>query len=836
MKVMAKSGKLNHSFVFYLITLWLMSASALAYEINLTRFFSVAQFYHFAFMIVSLALLGYGASGTFWAIFPLKERLFINRKLGWIAAGQAITVIGAYLLANQIPFDSFSIMWDPKQAILLTGQFICLAMPFFCHGLAAGLLLAHIHAHSNKTYAVNLFGSSLGCLIALIAPARLGIEGIVMLCCSIASLAALISFTGEIPKENSNKIGNNAPSFWIGIAISLVFFLISTRDVAARSSENMPAMLPEINLSPYKRLSQALQVPGARVVFHKENPFSRIDVIQDAGTRSLPGLSYRCLGDIPTQDGLLIDGDEISPIIKTKTNPDLFTCLPSSVAFLIHPQAEALLIEPRGGLEILVALALGSKRVSVVEANSLIVEAAAPVYSQSKVHVYSETGRNFLRGTNEMFDIIDYPLTSPYHPVRSGAYSLTEDYRYTVESFTEALAHLNHDGILVITRWLQNPPSEDLKTFATVLTALEKFGGNPASQIAVLRGYNTVTSLVKAQAFSEQEWETIRHFAEEKAFDLVYAQRLDEKESNRFNITLEPIYFRMYNSLANSPQRQAFYQSYPYDISPPTDDRPFFAHFFKWSQIKIILSELGKSMQPFGGAGYLAVISLLILATILASTIILLPLKLRWSSMRKSSNLGENQSYPLSYRQIDTFIYFAMLGMGYLLIEIPLIQQFILFLGHPTYSMTSVLFSLLFFSAIGSAMSMKIPLLKAIFMLTILSMLVPFLLPALFRIVPGLPLAGKLALSSIAIAPLGFLMGIPFPAGINRLSLQGAGSMIPWAWGINGATSVIASVLAALLAISLGFRMVFYSGAVCYGIALLTVLTVRRRRSPLLHQ
>lgn len=178
-----------------------LSASALAFEINLTRLFSVAQFYHFAFMIVSLALLGYGASGTTLSIFPKFKGKNLSQTMGWISSAQAITILGGYLFVNELPFNSFSIAWNVKQAILLTGQFFALALPFFFNGLGVGILLAAAPRVAGRTYAANLLGSAAGCLLALIAPSKTGVEGLMTLCSGLAALSALMCFIMHKPVQ-----------------------------------------------------------------------------------------------------------------------------------------------------------------------------------------------------------------------------------------------------------------------------------------------------------------------------------------------------------------------------------------------------------------------------------------------------------------------------------------------------------------------------------------------------------------------------------------------------------------------------------------------------------
>jgi len=535
-------------------------------------------------------------------------------------------------------------------------------------------------------------------------------------------------------------------------------------------------------------------------------------------------LSYRYLEPLPWQDGLFVDGDDLSALLPKDADLGFSSSLPLALPFELRPGADALILEPRGGLDVLAALALGAKHVTAVEDNPLIVAAAEHIYSQPNVQVVLEADRTYLRRNQRRdYNVIILSLTNAYHPVRSGAYSLAEDYRYTVEAFQDALARLTPDGLLTITRWLQDPPSEDLRTFTLAVTALEKGGANPESQIVAFRGYNTITILVKNRAYTPDELGTIRTFLSERAFDLVYAPDIRLEETNRYNILPEPIYYQTFNDLLKAQPRQAFYDAYPFDVRPSTDDHPFFGHYFKWSQAEQVMAELGRTWQPFGGAGYFVILALLALATILASVIILLPLAVR----RSAKGTGLHQQMSIA----RPLLYFGLIGLAFLLVEIPLLQRFILYLGNPAYALTSVLFSILFFSAIGSRLSNRISHRVALFSLVLIILITSYTLPSVFSLTLGLSLFVRLLLTILVIAPTGFLMGIPFPAGIQWLqSLPTSNQVttehpqIPWVWATNGAASVVASILAALLALTFGFNWVLRLGALCYAGALLTVL------------
>jgi len=807
------------------LSLCLLSAASLTFEINLTRLFPVAQFYHFAFLIVSLALFGFGASGTALAIFPNLGRQRTPQNAGTLPAmpplalATAVSILGAYLLSNWLPFDSFSIAWDRRQVVMLTLNLVALASPFFFSGMAVGLLLSAYPHVAGQVYAVNLAGSALGCLAALAAPSWVGGEGMVVLSCLLSALAGLVC---DLPRRRSQVF------IRLIAAASLILGLL---DLSLRVTGQPTQPLLALRLSPYKGLSYALQYPGAEIIYQRWNAFSRVDVVRSSGIRSLPGLSYRFTQLPPLQNGLLVDGDDLSPVVLPNYDPAFVGYMPGAIAFHLRPRAEALILEPRGGLDVLIALEMGARAVTAVEVNPLIVEAAQTIYADPRVQVVVESDRSYLRRSRERYDVVVLSLANAYHPVRSGAYSLAEDYRYTVEAFQDALARLNPDGLLVVTRWLQTPPSEELRAFALAVTALEHDGRNPADHIIAFRGYNTGTLLINKSPFTPDEVDAVRAFAADRAFDLTYAPGIRPDEVNQYNILPEPVYYQTFTALLTAPARErgAWYATYPFDVTPPTDDRPFFGHFFKWSQAPQVLAELGKTWQPFGGAGYFVVLALLVLAMVMAGVLILLPVAM----VRRRIWKGQDQTHTQRRVSFAALVYFGLIGLAFLLIEISLIQRLILFLGQPAYALTAVLFTLLLFSSLGSHWAPRLSVRLSLAALVALVLSLPWLSSILFSLTLGFTFGWRIAAAVALLAPLGFLMGIPFPQGIHWLE-QETPDLIPWVWGVNGAASVVSSVLAALLALSFGFRWVLMAGAVCYAGAWLTA-GVAALRAPASH-
>ena len=793
--------------------IFLLSMAGLCLEITLTRIFSLAQWYHFAFMAVSIALLGFGASGSFLSLFPDLIKRNLNKRLATLSALLALGILASYLNVNYIPFDSYRIAWDREQILYLAIYYLFLALPFFFSGLAVGALLSAQPEQAGKIYSFNLAGSAVGCVVAVVALPMLGGAGTVMLSALLGALAA-IAFSRS-PISNLQSLISSL------LALALLFITIR------------PPPFLEVRLSPYKGLSQALRYPEAKVVFSRWNAFSRVDVIESQGVKSAPGLSLAYPDTLPLQKGLFTDGDNLSPVTRPE-KLGFIDYLPVSLPYCLWPKARALIIEPKGGLDVLVALHQGASSVTAVESNPLVIEVAKDAfqdpYRDQRVTVVVENGRSYVRHVGERFDVVQVSLADTYRPVTSGAYSLSENYLYTVEAFVDYLAHLSEGGLLVVSRWLQTPPSESLRAGALAVTALEKASlPQPELRIVAIRSWSTLLLLVKNGEFTAGEIEAVKSFCRQRQFDLVYYPGIREAEANRYNAYQEPLYYRAFQSLLFG-DRARFYADYSYDVSPTSDDRPFFFHFFKWSQTPEILQTFGKIWQPFGGSGYFVLVALLILALLASAVLILLPLLFRRKIMlppdlairRPGLDVREPQSNDLAIQaepgkqlRWRVFAYFAMLGLGYLFVEIPLMQHFILFLGHPIYAFAAVLFAILLFSGLGSMVSPRLPLSRILLALIGGIILYPLVLPFVFQLLLGQSLGIRLLISVLSLAPLGFLMGVPFPKGIEIIGRL-APDLIPWAWGINGCTSVLASILSAMLAISFGFSRVLVGASVAY--------------------
>lgn len=831
----------------------LVSAATLTLEIALTRVFSVTQGYHFAFLAVSLALLGFGASGSVLTAWQSRSPATLHHPAPgpWLwAALFALTGLVCYLATNYLPFDSYRLGLDPWQIPMAVLYYLFLAVPFFFSGLMMAHLLALFPEKVGSLYAANLAGSGFGCLLAVAALPLIEGRGIVPLIALMGAMgAALQAHVGGFLLQGTTHRPNLLARRLLPPAIALV---------AAALLLLRPAFL-EPQLSPYKGLSTVLLFPDTRLLSTRWNVFSRVDVVQSSALRSAPGLSLRYKGPLPAQAGVTVDGNNLRGLITAPQAAEFVAYLPTAIAYRLLNRPNVLILEPGGGLDVLAALRLGAKSITAVEANPLLVEAVqrydAGLYSEPEVSVVIESGRSYLRRTTERYDLIHFSLADAFHPVLAGAYSLAENYLYTVEAFQEACDHLTPGGIFMIPRWLQMPPSDDLRAVTIAVAALRAAGVADAAQhLAVLRSFQTMVLLVKRGAWTPEEIAIIRQFCQEQGFDLIYLPGLKAEEANRFNILQEDVYFQGVQRLL-SPEAQRYLAEHPYDLSPPTDDRPFYFHTFKWQQLPLLLAGIGRTWQPFGGAGYLLLPALLVLVTVVSGIAILLPLLL---ARRTDApwDVAADSTRGQSILRKCFFAYFFCLGLGYLFVEIPLMQHFILFLGQPTYAIAAVLGTLLLASGLGSmtvrdgnkgtggqrsrgergqgAKGMGETPLRSLSrhsqMMAILLTLIavyPLLLPGIFHATLGHPLPVRVLVTVALLFPPGFLMGRPFPSGITLVRHRAAW-LIPWVWAVNGFASVVASVLAAILAASWGFSWVLWTGAIAYGCALAAWLIAER--------
>jgi len=794
--------------------IFLVSAATLLFELALTRLFAVAEWHHYAFLAVSVALLGNAMSGTLTA---LLSPIWLRRLDRCAASALPVSVVASYLVLDHLSFDAYQLAWDTHQFAYLLIDYLALVLPFGLSGYLLVRAIGNDAARSHLRYGANLLGGALGGA-AMMALLPLVGERVVLIVAIVGAQGGLLLRLGEEPTATAAR-----GRAWLFAVLSCV--------VCVALLWLRPSWVT-LRVSPYKGLSQALRAQGATPLYQAWNGYSRVDVIASPSLHSAPGLSLAFDGTLPPQLGLLVDADDLSPLAQRASAADeaYLAYLPEALAYRLRPAARALILSPRGGTQVALALHEGAQSVVAVQDNALVLNIVCDRYSaylgglyrDSRVAVLSASGRSGLLRAAGPFDLVVLPLAAPYYPLTVGAYALSENYVYTVEGLSAALAQLDGDGVLVVTRWAQDPPAEALRAAALLVQALGRRGvDDPAAHLIAFRTWNTVTLLASPAPFTTQDVALVRDGCAALGWDLAHYAGMPSTEAGRAIVTSGPTEHDLFEALfaaaeGGSTGLGRFYSTQRYNVSPPTDDRPFFDHYFRWGQLGSIISGLGRTWQPFGGSGYLLVLALLAIAIVLAAVLTMLA----FVAARPCTMAS------MAYRR-RALAYFVLVGVGYMLVEMPLLQQFILYLDHPARAFTVVLSTLLCCSGLGSLLAGRVPLRVALLVLGIVVMLSGLLVRPLAQQTLHWSLEARVAAAIAWLAPLGLLMGLPFGGGLRRLG-EAAPSAMPWVWAANGGASVVSSILATVLALEVGYRAVLGLGAACYLVAALCLWPVVR--------
>ena len=776
-----------------------LSAAVLLLELTLTRVYSVTQGYHFAFLAVSLGLLGFGASGT--VLFVGRE--FLLRKTRILLPLSAflftLTTLGAYWAINTIPFDSYRLIVDREMVGWMTAFYVVQIVPFFFAGLVLGGALIADPANVHRIYGSSLVGAGAGSLFALGGPSSAGPNGALVVVAVLGALAFAALIHGKTAK--------NIAIAGIGV-------------VALVSGGILVPLAVKLEVSPHKALPQLLRQQGARLEETKWNAFSRIDVVESVSLHQAPGLSFSYSGTIPPQLAVTVDADNATSITRsTKEEADFTEYLPVAAAFEILSAPSVLIVEPGGGLDILTALRHGAAEITALSSNPIVADLLREQFRSEIdagiLEVLAGNPRSFLSRSNDRFDLVIIALADSFRPVRAGAFSLSENHVYTREAFSAYFDHLSPDGLLAATRWVQVPPSEEMRMVATVIEVLgDRAGVRSERAIAALRTLQTLTVFARTEDFEGRDLDALRDFARTRQMDLSYLPGIDPDELNRHFVLPEEVYFQGITELLDESRRDDFYAGTEFNVKPLGDDRPFFFHFFRWQQLPDVVGQIGKTFDPFGGAGFLVILLFLGVSVAVSCVLILLPLAIA-RAVPDAHPGGQGRVFHWA-----SLGYFFMLGLAFLWIELPLMQRFILLLDYPIYSFGIVLFAILVFSGLGSILSGRLGRIRnwAPLILAVLAVVygLGFLPP--MDLVLGLPLAARVVVAVVSIAPIGLLMGIPFPAGIRAVEAIRP-ELVPWLWGVNGYASVMGSILAALIALEGGYSAVMLVAAVAYAIA-----------------
>ncbi len=800
---------------FYFLSVALLAGSIIAYEITLVRLFSIAQWHHFAHMIISLALLGFGASGTAisltqrWLMGNQWKSDEIERRFhkAYTICGllYSISVVGCFVLHQYVPFNPLMLVWQPSQVLSIFVLYLILSLPFFFGAACIGLALLRFAGNVNRLYFFDLFGSGIGALGIIVTMYLIPPAQYLTLISAVGFCAVLIANWESWKTRKWRRI---VPI--TGLAAAFIGYLLFN-----------PV---SIKISPYKGLSSTLNFPDAQILNERHSPLGVLHVVRSELIRAVPGLSLNARQPVQPQLGIFTDADGMTAITDFRGDLSKLGYLgdtTSALAYHLIEPPRVLVLGAGGGGDVLNALYHGAVSVDAVELNPQVFELVAKEHedfagdiyapdSPYPVQVHVAEARGFVRAATKQYDLIQIALLDSVSASAAGTHALSESYLYTVEAFTDLYQHLMPGGIISITRWLKTPPRDMIRLFGTAVVALEQSDGAvPAQQLAMIRGWRTGTLLIKKGAFSAADRAAVQNFCRERSFDLAYYPQMPEVEANRYNQLTEPTFFRAAQAIL-SDDREQFYEGYPFNIRPTTDNRPYFFQFLRFDSLVQMVRTVGRSAIPFIEWGYLLLIATLIQAVLAGVVLILIPLF--FLRREDTSTITHNSRFT----NWQVFVYFLSLGVGFMFIEMSFIQKFLLLLANPTYAVAVVLCAFLLFAGLGSLFSLKLraikklrqpPIAVAIGMLSVIALVYLQLLPPIFHRFLASSDTLKIAVSIGLIAPLAFFMGMPFPLGIDRLQRHHP-HLIAWAWGINGYASVVSAILATCLAIAFGFNVV----------------------------
>jgi spermidine synthase len=779
-----------------------LSAAALAFEVLLMRLFSIEQWHHFAYMIISIALLGYGASGT--ALSFLQERLRgrFPQAFTAFAALFGVSAPACFALSRQVPLNSLEIVWDGTQQLLLLLDFVVLAVPFFFAAMAIGLALARRRERIGIVYRSDLIGAGAGAMGIVLALYFFSPATCLKLIAGMGLFAAGLGARDLV-------FPRTVPTALFAAAVALPMLL--------------PAQWVTPQPSPYKGLGLALDVPGGAIIAERSSPLGQLTVVESPTVplRHAPGLSLNATVEPPLQLGVFTDGGAMTAITRFDGRPETISYLdfqPNALPYHLLERPRTLILGAGGGSEVLLARLHGARTIDAVEVNPQMVDLvrrdfadfAGNILSAEGVRVHVAEARSFVSASRERYDLVQVALLDSFSAASAGLYALDESTLYTVEALETYLRRLAPGGLLAITRWLKLPPRDNLKILATAREALDRLDvTNAKRRLALIRGWRTATVLVKNGPLTAADIAAIRTFCRDRSFDVAYYPGMPASEANRYNI-LDRAYLFDGAAALLGPERRRFLREYKFDVSPSTDDRPYFFHFLKWNGLRELVGMRGGSGLPLVEWGYLILLATLVQACVVSVVLVLLPL----IALRRGRAGGRSR----------VFVFFLALGLAFLFIEIASIQRFVLFLGHPVHAVAVVLSGFLMFAGIGSGYVQRVGVVahRAIPAAAagIAAMIVFHLfgLPPLLEWLLPWPEPVKVAATLLFIAPLAFCMGVPFPLGLARIAGE-TPELVPWAWGINGCASVLSAVLATILAIHHGFSVVMVIALALYAVA-----------------
>ncbi len=799
------------------VSIFFVSVAVIALQLMLMRALSVSHYYHFSYLVISTALLGFGASGTFLALFfDLLKRNFFQWNLLFHLLF-LISVPVCYITAQSLPLDTQYVLYSGEQLTMLISYNLLMMIPFFFGGTIIGFMLSYFKKEVPELYGSNLVGSGLGGILALGIMYLVPVYQLPVTVTPIIFVAMVLFYLSGF---NQPQINAKPGLFILFLGIAGTVFSMITD--------------PPDTVDPYKSLSnfQQLERQGdAEHLLQRYGPRGQIDIFASPTFHHTLFASPLATALPPSQLALLNDGEVAGAVfsIDQEEEAAIMDYTPQSLPYRILDNPDVLLLGEVSGLNVWLAKRMGAASVTVIQSNPQIedlfrtdlADRGGAVFRDERVRVITQDPRHYIQQTQASYDLIHFVAGEAIATGTGGLQGLNEDYLLTREAVAIARSRLSESGLISITRGIQSPPRDNIKIFSMFADAITHYSDDfPADHLLVSRNYLAANTMLSNSPLSEDRLQRFSDQSEVLQLDLEYYPGIDSADITQMNVIEGPD-DRNYSYIHHAIQQilfgdaEAFYDDWAYYVRSPTDNSPYFQNFFKWDSLGLFLETYGDDWFQRLELGYIILLITFLQLSVAAFLLIIAPLLFRLPT------------YMAAPKKMPALLYFFAIGTGFMFVEITFIQIFTRFLGDPIVSVSAIFTSILVFSGIGSSIQDKLGLVAvhrmriAVAAIILTSLLVLLIADPLLNRFINLATGWRFAITVLLLMPVSFFLGWMFPSGMKVLEKQ-SDSLIPWAWGINGFASVTAAPLAIMLSMSIGFSNVILLGLGCYILAAAT--------------
>jgi len=807
--------------------LFFISAAGIAFELYVMRIFAIGSWSNFGSLVISTALLGIGLAGIILTFVEEKVRRAPEMYLSILAIILPLFMSLAIILAQMVPFNPIFLASDKRQMWFIGAYYVIYGVPFFIIAAYVGISFIALRDRIQSVYFWNMIGSGVGGLFIVLFMFFLPPQYLILPILVLTIIAALLSSCRK------NEKWNFPLPYVIGFSLTAVLSIFLT------------FFWGNVRISDYKDISYVRRYADSSLVHHSYGPGGEYHVYASRYFHFAPGLSDNAvlkIDNIPTQLywGLFIDGSGPIGIMGNLREDEkvYMDYLPMAAPYTMISEPDVLLVNLSGGINAQVALYNGARKIDIVEPSAEMIRLlkedpsvsrfTGKLLETEKINVLRGEGRSHCAINKGSYDLIEISLVDSVGLTDSGGYAVHEDFKYTVEAFKEYFDGLKEGGVLSVTVWDRlNPPRNVLRLLNTIIHAMKESGFNDPGKnlysFGLLRSTSTI--IVKKGALTARDLDDLNLFVRNCSFDLFYAPgaelpirdidillasyryQFENSNMDKIETFTNADMYRTVIPIFLAGEAKKIEEGYIFDIRPITDSRPYYTGFLKMNELSMYTDQLRDISEEWG---YLLLFALLIQACIFGLIVILLPV------------IGRRKTLFSSRRgTVGVIFYYAGLGLGYMLIEIFLIQRLALFLSNPTYSASIVITVMLISSALGNITSGLLKRFRIIVVPAACALIGGGLLfyilgmDSFLSFFQSSSMTARFFISALIIAPVAFFMGIPYPNGLDSLQ-ESKPHLLPWAWGMNGGLSLVGSAMARLLSVSSGFPVLLQLGIVVY--------------------